>query len=138
MAEKHVHKVYGSFPPWGKSVEFPAGGGGNYVYFDIRGVELTMELDTGLSFSSIIRLAKDGFALYPFAAFLTNYMQKGAVLKACMIPTSLQYTQISTSNGTVTKIEWSTSDEVIKILDEANIPRITEEEFYDPNWGTEG
>lgn len=34
MAEKHVHKVYGSFPPWGKSVEFPAngGGGGSLLY----------------------------------------------------------------------------------------------------------
>lgn len=29
MAEKHVHKVYGSFPPWGKSVEFPASGRGD-------------------------------------------------------------------------------------------------------------
>ena len=40
MAEKHVHKVYGSFPPWGKSVEFPAGGGGGnkYTYYDISGL----------------------------------------------------------------------------------------------------
>lgn len=45
MAEKHVHKVYGSFPPWGKSVEFPAsGGGGGYTeeeaLFDFFEVDL--------------------------------------------------------------------------------------------------
>ena len=34
MAEKHVHKVYGSFPPWGKSVEFPASGGGGDRYIE--------------------------------------------------------------------------------------------------------
>lgn len=114
-----------------------SGGGGNYVYYDIRGADLTNStwLDAALSFSSIIRLAKDGFALYPPAGFAANYIQKGAVLQAFMIPTSLRYTQINTNNNTVTKVEWSTFDEVIKILDEANVPRITEEEFYDPNWG---
>ena len=49
MAEKHVHKVYGSFPPWGKSVEFPASGGGDApLVFDLTeywtGKDLTIPI----------------------------------------------------------------------------------------------
>lgn len=29
MAE-HKHRIYGSFPPWGKNVSFPESGGGGY------------------------------------------------------------------------------------------------------------
>jgi hypothetical protein len=32
----HTHRLYGSYPPWGKSVEFSAGGGGNApLVFDL-------------------------------------------------------------------------------------------------------
>lgn len=123
----HKHRLYGSFPPWGKSVEFPAGGGGgNYVYFDTLGVDGS---DPIVRFASICKVVKNGITgfITPMRVILDN-IDSGNIL-ALGFDMSLKVTD----------------DETLKlvsigeVLDARGVdaPRITEEEFYDTNLGNE-
>lgn len=120
MAEKHVHKVYGSFPPWGKSVEFPAsGGGGNYVYYS----GTTRDFAEGVAMASIIKANLDGDIVFmPSGVFWAPDANAENIIGAGF-DTSMKMTS------------WDDSSELITVGDVIAEPskewtQITEEEFY--------
>lgn len=135
MAEKHVHKVYGSFPPWGKSVEFPAsGGGGNYVYFDT---------------SSITEFGDMANVLYRYAYLIKEQISNGNIIVALSswrygdttplavcIDMNLKMSVLKGSGANILPEMTTIGEHIAKyspwIL---GLPRITEEEFYDANLG---
>lgn len=121
MAEKHVHKVYGSFPPWGKSVEFPAtgGGGGNYVYYSGT---LLDDFDQNIGMSSILKVNIDSTIL-----FLPSIMALGEFGGLDSL--------ISAGFDLSMKVTDTESGELITVGDVIAEPskdwtQITEEEFY--------
>lgn len=120
MAEKHVHKVYGSFPPWGKSVEFPSsGGGGNYVYYS----GTMRDFSEGGSMASIIRANKGGdVAFMPSGLFFGMGNNPENIIGAGF-DTSMKMTS------------WDDSSELITVGDVLGEmfnewTQITEDEFY--------
>ena len=120
MAEKHVHKVYGSFPPWGKSVEFPAsGGGGNYVYYS----GTLQDFSEGVAMASIIKANMNGDIVFmPSGVFWTTDANNENIIGAGF-DTSMKMTS------------WGDSSELITVGDVLAEPskewtQITEEEFY--------
>lgn len=136
MAEKHVHKVYGSFPPWGKSVEFPTGGGGSggglayfdtmplygqYYYPEIRNIQ-----DEVRSFSYIVKESDgNGYTIFTHATFAlkNNLYAVGIDLNAKI---SRWDDDVQDFNGFET-IESNIKRYAPWVLE---LPRITEEEFY--------
>lgn len=125
MAEKHVHKVYGSFPPWGKSVEFPSGGGGgNYVYYSGTGDDFV----EWLAVASIIKATTDkGILLMPQGDFIISGTKPDNVIGAGF-DTSMKLKSFASA------FELTTVGDVIAEPSK-DWTQITEEEFYDPNWG---
>lgn len=124
MAEKNVHKVYGSFPPWGKSVKPANGGGGNYVYYS--GANGCEEF---VLFASIIKANIDSeIVFFPTGLFMSMYGVDGFVEGL-----------ISAGFDLSMKITIPGSSELVTVGDFiANVSKkwtqITEEEFYrDPN-----
>lgn len=120
MAEKHVHKVYGSFPPWGKSVEFPAsGGGGNYVYYSGTGDDFV----EWLALASIIKATTDkGILLMPQGDFIISGTKPDNVIGAGF-DTSMKLKSFASS------FELTTVGDVIAEPSK-EWTQITEEEFY--------
>ena len=124
MAEKHVHKVYGSFPPWGKSVEFPAGGGasgggGNYVYYS--GTE--RDFAEGVAMASIIKANLDGDIVFmPSGVFWTPDANTENIIGAGF-DTSMKMTSRDDSSELIT-----VGDVIAEPSKEWT--QITEEEFY--------
>lgn len=128
MAEKHVHKVYGSFPPWGKSVEFPASGGGggaDWIYLDIRGLygeDLASFLETAFI---VQKTSGDATQVTVY-----NWTRQNA--------TPAEYPAIGISNVLLKNL-WVDENTMqdMKLVDmmRANpkfdsIPQLTEEQFY--------
>ena len=120
MAEKHVHKVYGSFPPWGKSVEFPAsGGGGNYVYYS----GTMQDFSEGVAMASIIKANMNGDIVFKPSGVFWSTDANSDIIIGAGFDTSMKMTS------------WDDSSELITVGDVIAEPskewtQITEEEFY--------
>jgi hypothetical protein len=130
MAEKHVHKVYGSFPPWGKSVEFPAsGGGGNYVYFDTSSItEFGDEAD---SLYNNAYLIKEQISNGDIIVTLSSWSYSDTPPLAVCIDMNLKMTAWDESGENPLPEMTTLGEDIAKyapwILD---LPRLTEKEFY--------
>lgn len=120
MAEKHVHKVYGSFPPWGKSVEFPAsGGGGNYVYYNKPS---DGNLSTFVQFASVGKVVMNDIIRFMSATEVVLYNIHADNILALGVDMSLKVTDYET-------LKLVTIGEILDAIGE-DLPRLTEDEFY--------
>lgn len=122
----HKHRVYGSYPPWGKSVEFSANGGGDYVYYS----GTMRDFAEGVAMASIIKANMDGdIVFWPSGVFWTPDANNENIIGAGF-DTSMKMTS------------WDDSSELITVGEiiaepSKNWTQITEEEFYDTNLGNE-
>jgi hypothetical protein len=104
-----------------------SGGGGNYVYYRCS-IDDIAELAV---WASVVKISNKGITEFNGLSYI--YMAQldlNSVIAFGFDP-NLRVTNYST--GEVTAL----GEFAIPILDNFGIPRITEEEFYDPNWGTE-
>ena len=133
MAEKHVHKVYGSFPPWGKSVEFPASGGGNYVYFDTSSMndneDYTELKDNMLCYAAIVKYphpeSNEVLIRCPYDCDLDDKFSIYAM--GFDFSLKVQVWNADSEEFLLVSVEEAIREYLPEILD---LPRLTEEEFY--------
>lgn len=124
MAE-HKHRIYGSYPPWGKNVSFPesGGGSGDYVYY----LAVPQAVGEIYPLSSIVRVhSSEGIATFLTPTVcITNDQESGFI--AIGFDASLKITNLQEDAELgITTI----GESVIPILDQAGLIRITEEQFY--------
>lgn len=100
-----------------------SGGGGNYVYYSCS-IDDVSELSV---FASVVKISNNGIIEFNGLSYIyAADLDLNSVI-AFGFDANLRVTNYST--GEVTAL----GEFVIPILDNLGIPRITEDEFYDPN-----